>query len=327
MNGIHVNWTKPHFNREKRVNGTFLVNGKRDIRPYKISNYLLLCQILSILFWKKYNGEIHLYTDREGFNYYQKLGIHKFYDYVNIDLLENYENVNPEVFWAAGKLQVQAHLPCPFVMLDMDLFIEMNLNEVNYFNYPVSSTHLEDPYEPYYPSMDKVLFHTNYEFPDIFKWNKRAFNVSLLYWGDDKIKKDYLDIAFEYMDNSNPKKVDIDEYQSRIVFAEQRLLGEYVFSNNIPFTTLIKESYNPRGVNKYDEQLWYDCGNGENKDVINEKLLHIWGKKKIFDVNNSERNFIEKYFFDLIDINFPEYKNQITSIFNMNKDKGYYFTN
>jgi hypothetical protein len=327
MIGVHVNWTKPHFDREKRVNGTLLINGKRDIRPYKMSNYLLLCQILSALFWKKYNGEVHLYTDREGFNYYQKLGVHKFYDYVNIDLLENYENVNPEVFWAAGKLYIEKVLPCPFVMLDTDLYLEMNLNEVNYYATPISSTHLEDTYEPYYPSIDKVLSHTKYNFPENFKWDKRAFNVSLLYWGDDKIKNDFIDIAFGYMNNSNPQKVNIDEYHSRIIFAEQKLLGEYIFSNNIPFTTLIKESYNPRGVEKNDEQLWYDYGNGENKDKISKKMLHIWGRKKIFDVNITEREVIEHLFMDLVEINFPLYKNKITSIFEKNKDRGYYITN
>ena len=74
MNAVHVNWTKPFFERHRLRGHGFKI--QRDLASsYDQPDYQILYTILSILRWKQYNGPIKLYTDSVGLNFYSKFQI------------------------------------------------------------------------------------------------------------------------------------------------------------------------------------------------------------------------------------------------------------
>ena len=66
MKAIHVNWTKPYFHRNRLRGHGFelLKNIKSD--TYDVPDSQILFTLLSISYWKRYNGPIKLYTDSIG---------------------------------------------------------------------------------------------------------------------------------------------------------------------------------------------------------------------------------------------------------------------
>ena len=90
MKAIHVNWTKPFFERN-RLRG----HGFESIKNLKSETYdqldsQLLYTMLSAANWKKYNGNIKLYTDSIGASFYQRFGLLDLYDEIDINFLNGY---------------------------------------------------------------------------------------------------------------------------------------------------------------------------------------------------------------------------------------------
>ena len=129
MKAIHVNWTKPYFHRNRLRGHGFelLKNIKSD--TYDVPDSQILFTLLSISYWKRYNGPIKLYTDSIGAAFYQRFGILDLYDEVDIKFLNNYSksNVDPAYFWTSGKIKCLAHQTEPFVFLDNDMIIKQEI--------------------------------------------------------------------------------------------------------------------------------------------------------------------------------------------------------
>jgi hypothetical protein len=112
LNAFHINWTAPHF-----------LPSNDEI--YSVDDSDILTTILSALKWRQYNGSIKMYTDDTAAEYYDKLGIIGIWDRgVDTSVLKNFPyTINPQVFWAVGKLIALKHEEVPCVMLDTDLVV------------------------------------------------------------------------------------------------------------------------------------------------------------------------------------------------------------
>ncbi|MDO5566424.1 MAG: hypothetical protein Q4G59_07180, partial [Planctomycetia bacterium] len=111
MRAFHSNWTRPFFSRH--------------VGTYYIEDFELLTTILSALKWQEVNGDIEMITDKVGAAYYKKLGIEKIWNLGIDDSLESKMNkpIDPNTFWAAGKLYALQKQSGPCVMLDTDFII------------------------------------------------------------------------------------------------------------------------------------------------------------------------------------------------------------
>ena len=70
MKAIHVNWTKPYFEKHRLRGHGFESMKEIKSDTYNVPDHQILFTILSILNWKKHNGPIKLYTDSVGASYY-----------------------------------------------------------------------------------------------------------------------------------------------------------------------------------------------------------------------------------------------------------------
>ena len=111
VKGFHSNWTRPFFTLNKD-------------KEYFIEDFEILTTILSALKWREFNGSIKMITDIQGAEYYKKLGIEDIWDLGIDTVLENIpQSINPNVFWAAGKIYAMNYEKTPFAMIDTDFIV------------------------------------------------------------------------------------------------------------------------------------------------------------------------------------------------------------
>lgn len=201
MNGIHINWTKPFLNKTNA--------------PYCVEDFELLTTILSALKWREKNGSITMITDSVGEEFYKSIGITGIWDKVE-NILDDVD-VNPDVFWAAGKIFALSRQNAPVAMIDTDFIVWETINPIELSD--VTVIHFEDLYPDVYPPKD--YFHMrDYGFDDDYDWYLKACNTAFCIIKNEELLKYYTKKSIEFMRHS-------DEENDRLkymVFAEQRLL-------------------------------------------------------------------------------------------------------
>ncbi len=206
MRAFHVNWTRPFAARFPDT-------------PYGIEPFELLTTMLSALSWRAACGSIALFTDECGAAYYRALGLEFLWDDGIRPLPAIPSSVDPQVFWAAGKLYALHAMDAPCVMLDTDFIVWRNIAPLC-AQTEVSVIHFE-PLDPaIYP--DRRALHASPPFDlDALDWTVPACNTALAYFGDAALKADYTLHAQAFMEHA-PEARDPLIY---MVFAEQRLLA------------------------------------------------------------------------------------------------------
>lgn len=200
MNAIHINWTKPFVSRTNQ--------------PYSTEDFEILTTVLSALKWREKNGKIRMITDSVGYEYYKKTGLDIIWD--GIDAILDGIDVNPDVFWAAGKLFALKEQNAPVAMVDTDFIVWEKIDETALAD--VSVIHFEDLYPDVYPP-ESHFNMDNYKFED-FNWSIKACNTAFCVITDEKLLRYYTDKAIEFMRHAD----ETDDRLTYMVFAEQRLL-------------------------------------------------------------------------------------------------------
>lgn len=247
MIGVHTNWSKP-----RKV-------------PYQ--DWEILLQILSAEIYKKNYGNIKLICDPEALHLYERLGITDLYD--DIEILDEtlLEGINPDIYFAAGKLAAQLQVEeeaCMFIDLDLILKpIERGFN----FDYPYVF-HRELPHSPYYPN------DPNWNWPLPFLDNVYAANCALVYFPTKELRREYAALALKFMFANNNH----GDYDPNVlmVTAEQRLLGIFLRQKGIDPGYFIHDIYIPGNT---DELIWFSDSLGSNIKFREPEYVHVWGLK------------------------------------------------
>lgn len=201
MNAIHINWTKPFTNKTHGA--------------YMTEDFELLTTILSALMWRGKNGNITMITDTVGAEYYRRIGLDCIWD--NIETALDDVDVNPDIFWAAGKLYALSRQTAPVAMIDTDFIVWETLDFDKLGD--VTVIHFEDLYPDVYPP--KEYFHMeNYTFDSRLDWSVKACNTAFCVIKNDALLKLYTSMAIDFMRASG----ETDDRLKYMVFAEQRLL-------------------------------------------------------------------------------------------------------
>ena len=69
MKGVFVNWTKPYQERARLRGHAFKMQREQKSEEYITTDEELLFTILSVGYWKEFNGKTKLFTDRDGLKY------------------------------------------------------------------------------------------------------------------------------------------------------------------------------------------------------------------------------------------------------------------
>lgn len=201
MNAIHINWTKPFMNKFNR--------------PYEVEDFEILTTILSALKWREKNGSITMITDSVGKEYYEKTGLDVIWDSVE-NALDDVD-VNPDVFWAAGKIFALSRQEAPVAMIDTDFIVWETINPDSLSD--VTVIHYEDLYPDVYPPKEHFNMK-DYSFDEDFDWRLKACNTAFCVIKNNDLLKYYTEQSIKFMRNTDEK----DDRLTYMVFAEQRLL-------------------------------------------------------------------------------------------------------
>lgn len=235
VNAIHIVSTAPFFAR----------GGKE----YSVEDFDLYCTALSALNWRKYNGKISLYADKRAAEYYERTGFSALWDEVSVCLPDDLDGIDPEMFWAGGKLLALAKAPAPVVMLDTDFIVWKPLP----FGEEIIAAHREELMPHVYPPL-KYFRARGHIIPD-FSESVLPLNTAFLYLPDGDFKEFYTSQAIAFM-KSAEKASDPLCY---MVFAEQRMLAMCADYLGAPVKTLL------------------------DKDALffpQDSFTHLWGAKQ-----------------------------------------------
>ena len=248
MKGFYSLWTAPYFAKG---------GGEFHLEDYEIATLLL-----SVAAYQAYNGETRMYADDAACAYLKAEGMEDIFDR-GVVRMEVPDDIDPLVYWAAGKMVALKAEDAPSVMIDTDLIIWKNIEKELKDAY-VKVIHREELNPEIYPDPGSFAMKEGYEFPKSWDFKVLPANTALLYIADQDLKDRYTCESLRFMQMSEHT----DDNLCHMVFAEQRIL---------PMCAAAK-GY---GVEAFCSDMW----------KLREQSLftHIWGHKSVFRFNMDER--------------------------------------
>ncbi len=197
-----------------------LPNTVRSGGTIAFPDFELLTAILSALSWQKHNGPIRMITDSPGAAFFKENGLGDLWVQIDTTLDHMDPDIDPVLFWAAGKLYALKSMPAPCVMLDTDLIIWKNLDSI----FPLKdiiAAHSEALNPAVYPDRSVFRFKDDYQFPSDWNFSLEAANTAFLYMKDRAFRDHYADTAIEFF-----KRLSVEGLNpvTAMCFAEQRVL-------------------------------------------------------------------------------------------------------
>lgn len=207
MRAFHCNWTAP-----------FRVRNPQAV--YRVEPYELLTTVLSAVFWQKNGGSIAMLCDSTAAAYYRACGLDGLWDGGIRPVLDDMPpEIDPHIFWAAGKLYALRVFGAPCVMLDTDFIAWREIDSL-VDGAQAAVIHREDIMPEVYPGQDAFPAAADFDFSGL-DWSVRPANTALAYFGDAAFTDLYTGRALSFMCASRQA----DNALTYMVFAEQRLLA------------------------------------------------------------------------------------------------------
>ena len=311
MKAIHVNWTKPYFERHRLRGHGFDITRDLKSQTYDQPDYQILYTILSIIHWKLNNGPIKLYTDSIGLAFYQQFYIPELYDEVDINFLNGYSKtqVDPAYFWTSGKIKCLAHQTSPFVFLDQDMIIRSKLPD-DVLKSEIAVTHWEIPRGYYYfNEKDWKSQIKHIDFPNNYNCLDWSPNTSFLLFNNLKIVKEYHDWHKKLV-NTNGEEVP----EWFWLLTDQGILGHVVREGDYSVNPLTDKIY-LADSNYGNEETRYKgkCENWYypmNPDYTKEEISweHVWIDKIHYSwLPDYKEKQTQRFFDEIVDLGYSDY--------------------
>lgn len=207
MRAFHSTWTRPFYARNPGA-------------AFAAEPFELFTTALSALEWRAHNGSIRMITDGAGAAYYRSLGLDVLWDDgIEIALDDIPAEIDPCVYWAAGKLFALRRMETPCVMIDTDFIVWRNISSM-LADCDCAAIHREEIIDSIYPPLDAFSFDTDLGL-EALDWSQRPLNTALSFFGDGALRDRYCEKAVELMLHSPGA----DDPLIYMVLAEQRLLA------------------------------------------------------------------------------------------------------
>jgi len=199
LDAFHIISTAPFF---AKSNGAFA-----------LEDFDLYCAVISALVWRRDGSRIYLYCDNAAGEYIRTAGLEQVWDGVRCTVPSDLDGIDPEMFWAAGKLLALAQMPAPCVMIDTD-FIAWNKPD---FGSDIIAAHREGLSPDIYPPLE-YFSAAGHILPD-FSREVLPLNTAFLYVPNDDFRLFYTSQAIAFMKSAQR----VGERLRYMVFAEQRM--------------------------------------------------------------------------------------------------------
>lgn len=275
------------------------VNRRGVHKIHDMMQFESITMILSALFWKKFQGPIKLYCDKDFYEYIQLLGVTDLWDEIDTETLcQLNPNINHNTFWAYSKMYVNSLQTEPFVSLDIDLF---QAQPYDYTTHDVVFSHIEktDSVNDNPLNFSNIIFYPNYHkwkmFSDRFanhteiNIGDEAINVAILAINKPDMYKEFMKVVDSFaVDNwFDPQETQTHGFErilktvhssSLITFIEQRLLASFIQSKGYTTKSILNLEYDAH------QQSWI----GTN--MINPTITHLWGWKLSYRTEEKEND-------------------------------------
>ena len=235
MDAFHIISTAPFFAKN---NGAFA-----------LEDFDLFTAVISALEWRRDGSRIFLYCDAPAADYIRNAGLEKVWDGVRDTLPDDLDGIDPEMFWAAGKLLALRQMDAPCAMIDTDLIVWSKPE----FGRDIIAAHREDLNPDVYPPLE--YFSAAGHILPGFSREVLPLNTAFFYVPDNDFKEFYTSQAVAFMKSAER----CGERLRYMVFAEQRMAA-------------MCADYTGNGV-----QTLLD------KDALffpQDKYTHLWGAKQ-----------------------------------------------
>jgi hypothetical protein len=207
-----------------------LENTKKD-KKFFLQEVELICLIASVVNWKALypDCKTSLYACPSVFSYLEDLDILDIWDSIDVEELSKDDSVNRRAFWAASKLKCIKNIEAPFVLMDCDLYFKrkfFELEDLSQFDIVVNQ--IEEGANVYPSIRDRILSGIVNRYPIKYGWRTtHSPNVSFLYIKDEIFKNEYVETAWEWMDDLSQRFWDDPDLNGKyMIFCEQKLLKE-----------------------------------------------------------------------------------------------------
>jgi hypothetical protein len=310
MKGVFVNWTKPYVERKRLRGHAFKVYREMNSDVYTTTDEEILYTILSVGYWRKFNGPTKLYTDKEGLRYYVKNNMVDLWDEIDINTLEGYNEVDAAQFWTSGKSYCIGKEEGPFCFMDLDLMVKQKLPDW-VFDADITIPYWEIPRGYYYPTKEQYSEVKHWSPPADYSYKMLVPNTSFLYINNKKVQSEYLKDHQEAVNTHD----EIPEWFWLVT--DQGLFGQTLRRNNVKVQTLTDKVFLADNEG-FDEGKVGDA-NGYfyqiNHDVTKDELnwWHIWIRKVWYNQNEEGRVNDCKMFYREITENLPKYKHLLNN--------------
>jgi hypothetical protein len=309
MKGVFVNWTKPFVDKNKLQGHAFKIYKDTWKNEYTTTDEEILFTILSVGYWKKYNGSTKLYTDKLGLSYYIKNNMLDLWDEIDVKTLENYNEVDAGQFWTSGKSYCIGVEKGPFCFMDLDFIIRQRLPDW-VFNSDVTIPYWEIPRGYYYPTEKQYSEIKHWSPPSDYSYRMLVPNTSFVYINNSLIQSEYLK---DHQEAVNTKD-EIPEWFWLVT--DQGLFGQVLRRYDAKVQTLTDkvfladhEDYNPKVGLACG--TYYPIEHDKSKDNLN--WWHVWTRKVLYNLNEEVRVNECKIFYQEIVQELPKLKHLLNN--------------
>ena len=199
---------------------------------------------------------------------------------IGMEEFEVPEDIDPKVFWAAGKLCALRLEDMPSVMVDTDLIIWKSLGR-HLRDKSVAVIHREELNPAIYPDPGSFPMKRGYSYPAGWDFNIRPANTAMLYIRDKEFRDYYVKESLRFMQNLGPSEDNL----CPMVFAEQRILPMCAAARGLSIHAFCPEM---EGLREQD------------------MFTHLWGHKNVFKFNMDERRGFIRRCMERMRREFPE---------------------
>ena len=309
MKGVFVNWTKPFVERKRLRGHAFKMYKDKGIDEYTTSDEEILFTILSVGYWKKYNGPTKLYTDKKGLSHYIKHNMVDLWDEIDVKTLENYNDVDAAQFWTSGKSYCIGLEKGPFCFMDLDFIIRQKLPDW-VFNSDITIPYWEIPRGYYYPTEEQYSEIKHWSPPADYSYKMLIPNTSFLYVNNNLVQSEYFK---DHLAAVNTKE-EIPEWFWLVT--DQGLLGQILRRYNVKVETLTDKVFLADNED-YMPKVGLACGNyypiEHDKSKDNLKWWHVWVRKVLYAQDEEVRISDCKELYVEILQELPKYKHLLNN--------------
>jgi hypothetical protein len=251
--------------------------------PY-YQEHILLSQALSAYEWKKYNGEIQLYTTEKDLNFFEQIGLSVFYDKIDTTVLSEDNRIQWNHFLECSRVPVmQAVGKIPVAFLDNDFILFKKLPD-NVLDFDAVFLRRETIESGFYPELSNLPKPDGYAFPGMVELQTSLpASSGFVLLNNQSLMHSYAEKAMDFMKGNPLPFVNKDEYFLTKIqtndFVNQRLLAAVIdHTPGVKSRQLLKWNYNPDRVEEIESDSPWSHGEFLEKHHIfhlgREKSLH-----------------------------------------------------